>query len=238
MLKYQRILLKLSGEALMGESQESVDPATVEFIIGQIKDILDLGVKVGVVIGGGNFFRGLAGSDRLGIQRANADFMGMLATAMNGILLRDAFNARGIPSKVYSAFPIGHMVKGYNRDSAIKRINDGDVVVFVGGVGSPFFTTDSGAALRAIEMDCDLLIKATKVDGVYDKDPKKFADAVKFDKLTFNDAITDNLGVMDMAAFALCRENSMNVNVCSIFKPGSLRNVVTGAAEGTLVYCN
>jgi len=238
MLKYQRILLKLSGEALMGESQESVDPATVEFIIGQLKDILDLGVKVGVVIGGGNFFRGLAGSDRLGIQRANADFMGMLATAMNGILLRDAFNARGIPSKVYSAFPIGNMVKGYNRDSAIKRINDGDVVVFVGGVGSPFFTTDSGAALRAIEMDCDLLIKATKVDGVYDKDPKKFADAAKFDKLTFNDAITDNLGVMDMAAFALCRENSMNVNVCSIFKPGSLRNVVTGAAEGTLVYCN
>lgn len=237
MLKYQRVLLKLSGEALMGDSQDSVDPGTVEFIICQIKEILDLGVKVGIVIGGGNFFRGLSGSDRLGIQRANADFMGMLATAMNGILLRDACNARGIFAKVYSAFPIGNIIKGYNRDSALKRINDGDVVIFVGGVGSPYFTTDSGAALRAIEMNCDLLIKATKVDGVYDKDPKKYPDAVKFDQLTFNDAINDNLGVMDMAAFALCRENNMNINVCSIFKAGSLKNVVTGGSEGTLVYC-
>lgn len=237
MLKYPRIMLKLSGEALMGDSTESVDPGTVEFIINQVKEILAKGVRVGIVIGGGNFFRGLSGSDKLGIQRANADFMGMLATAMNGILLRDAFNARGIPSKVYSAFPIGNIIKGYNRDSAVKRIADGDVVIFVGGVGSPYFTTDSGSALRAIEMNCDLLIKATKVDGVYDRDPKKYADAVRYDKLTFDDAISQNLGVMDMAAFALCRENGMNINVCSIFKPGSLLRVVSGEDEGTLVYC-
>ena len=170
MPKYSRVLIKLSGEALMGESSQSIDPTTVEFILQQVKEVLDLGTKVGIVIGGGNFFRGVAGSERLGIQRANADYMGMLATVMNGILLRDSFVARGIDAKLYSAFPIGGFVKAYSRDSMLKRINDGDVVIFVGGVGSPFFTTDSGSALRGLEMQADLLIKATKVDGVYNQD--------------------------------------------------------------------
>ncbi len=238
MLKYQRILLKLSGEALMGETKDSVDPETVEFIIAQIKEVLALGGKVGLVIGGGNFFRGLTGSDKLGIERANADFMGMLATAMNGILIRDALNSRGISTQLYSAFAIGNIVEAYNRDKALRQLLNGDVVIFVGGVGSPFFTTDSGAALRAIEMNCDLVIKATKVDGVYNKDPKKHADAVKYSQLSFDQAISQNLGVMDMAAFALCRENNMNVNVCSIFKAGSLKRVVLGEDEGTLVFAH
>ncbi|MBX9598247.1 MAG: UMP kinase [Burkholderiales bacterium] len=237
MLKYPRILLKLSGEALMGESRDSVDPETVAFILQQVRDVLELGVKVGIVIGGGNFFRGVAGSDKLGIQRANADAMGMLATVMNGILLRDSFNARGISAKLFSAFAVGSFIKGYNRDSMIKRLNDGDVVIFVGGTGSPYFTTDSGAALRGLEMKADLLIKATKVDGVYNKDPKKFTDAVKYQQLSFDEAIGQNLGVMDMAAFALCRENNLNIKVCSIFKAGSLKRVVLGEDEGTLVYC-
>ena len=235
MLKYQRILLKLSGEALMGEGKDSVDPATVSFIIQQVKQIITLGVQVGLVIGGGNFFRGVAGSDKLGIERANADVMGMLATVMNGILLRDAFNSAGVTSKIYSAFPIGNIIKGYNRDSALSHLNKGELVIFVGGVGSPYFTTDSGAALRAIEMNSDLLIKATKVDGVYNCDPKKNIDAIKYASLSFDEAIGRSLGVMDTAAFALCRENNLAINVCSIFKENSLQNVVLGKDEGTLV---
>lgn len=238
MLKYQRILLKLSGEALMGDSSDSVHPETVEFILKQVKEVVALGVKVGLVIGGGNFFRGVAGSDKLGIQRANADTMGMLATVMNGILLRDSFNSHGIEAKIFSAFPIGSFIKGYNRDSMLKRIDNGEVVIFVGGTGSPYFTTDSGAALRGLEMNADLLIKATKVDGVYSADPKKDPSAVKYESLSFNDAITNNLGVMDMAAFALCRENNLNIKVCSIFKAGSLKRIVLGEDEGTLVYCS
>lgn len=238
MLKYQRILLKLSGEALMGDSSDSVHPETVEFILKQVKEVVALGVKVGLVIGGGNFFRGVAGSDKLGIQRANADTMGMLATVMNGILLRDSFNSHGIEAKIFSAFPIGSFIKGYNRNSMLKRIDNGEVVIFVGGTGSPYFTTDSGAALRGLEMNADLLIKATKVDGVYSADPKKDPKAVKYDSLSFNDAITNNLGVMDMAAFALCRENNLNIKVCSIFKAGSLKRIVLGEDEGTLVYCS
>lgn len=238
MLKYQRILLKLSGESLMGDSSDSVHPETVEFILKQVKEVVALGVKVGLVIGGGNFFRGVAGSDKLGIQRANADTMGMLATVMNGILLRDSFNSHGIEAKIFSAFPIGSFIKGYNRDSMLKRIDNGEVVIFVGGTGSPYFTTDSGAALRGLEMNADLLIKATKVDGVYSADPKKDPNAVKYDSLSFNDAITNNLGVMDMAAFALCRENNLNIKVCSIFKAGSLKRIVLGEDEGTLVYCS
>lgn len=238
MSKYKKILLKLSGESLMGETSNSIDNATVEYILNELKEVLALGVKVGIVIGGGNFFRGVAGSEKLGIQRENADAMGMLATVMNGILLRDVFNSNGIKTKLFSAMPIGSFIKGYNRDSMIKRVNDGEVVLFVGGTGNPYFTTDSGAALRGLEMGADLLIKATKVDGVYTADPKKDATATKYDKLSFDEALDKKLGVMDVAAFALCRENNLNINVCSIFKAGSLKRVVMGEDEGTLVYCN
>ena len=162
--------------------------------------------------------------------------MGLLATVMNGILLRDSFVSQGIGCKLYSAFAIGGFVKAYSRDSMLKRLSDGDVVLFAGGVGSPYFTTDSGAALRGLEMQADILIKATKVDGIYTKDPKKYADAVKYEQLSFDEAIGQNLGVMDMAAFALCRENNLNIKVCSIFTPGCLKRVVMGENEGTLVY--
>lgn len=238
MLKYKKILLKLSGESLMGDTRDPVDPETVSFIMDQIKEVLELGVKVGVVIGGGNFFRGVSGSDKLGIQRENADAMGMLATIMNGILLRDAFNSNGIDAKIFSAFPVGSFIKGYNRDSMVRRVNNGEVVIFVGGTGNPYFTTDSGAALRGLEMGAELLIKATKVDGVYTADPKKDSSATRYSKISFDEAIGNNLGVMDIAAFALCRENKLDINVCSIFKSGSLRRVVFGEDEGTLVYCN
>lgn len=238
MLKYQRVLLKLSGESLMGETRDSVDPETVAFIMAQIKEVLELGVKIGIVIGGGNFFRGVAGADKLGIQRENADTMGMLATVMNGILLRDAFNSNAIEAKIFSAFPVGGFIKAYNRDSMVRRVNNGEVVIFVGGTGNPYFTTDSGAALRGLEMGADLLIKATKVDGVYTADPKKDPSATKYTQLSFDEAINQSLGVMDIAAFALCRENKLDINVCSVFKAGSLKRVVLGEDEGTLVYCN
>lgn len=234
-IKYKRILLKLSGEALMGEAKDAVDPQVVEFIIKQIKEVLNLGIELGLVIGGGNFFRGVLGSDKLKLQRANADYIGMLATAMNGILLRDALNSHQIPAELYSAFAIGNIIEPYNRDKALKQLNSGVVVIFAGGVGSPFFTTDSGAALRAIEMDCSLLIKATKVNGIYNKDPQRYPDAVKYSELSFDQVINQNLGVMDMTAFALCRENNMNINVCSIFEPNILKRVVMGENEGTLV---
>ncbi len=238
MTKYKRILLKLSGESLMGETSSSIDSATVEYIVEQLKDVLALGVKVGIVIGGGNFFRGVAGSEKLGIQRENADAMGMLATIMNGILLRDVFNSSGIKAKLFSALPVGSFLKGYNRESMVKRINDGEVVIFAGGTGNPYFTTDSGAALRGLEMGADLLIKATKVDGVYTADPKKDPTATKYNELSFDEALDKKLGVMDVAAFALCRENKLDINVCSIFKSGSLKRVVMGEDEGTLVFCD
>lgn len=238
MAKYKKVLLKLSGESLMGDSQDSINPETVAFILGQVKEVIDLGVKVGIVIGGGNFFRGVSGSDKLGIQRENADAMGMLATIMNGILLRDAFNSAGIEAKIFSAFPVGSFIKGYNRDSMVRRVNNGEVVIFVGGTGNPYFTTDSGAALRGLEMGADLLIKATKVDGVYTADPKKDESATKYKSLSFDEAISNNLGVMDIAAFALCRENKLDINVCSVFKAGSLKRVVLEEDEGTFVYCN
>ena len=222
----------------MGDSGESIHIETVEFILQQITEIIKLGACVGIVIGGGNFFRGVSGSNKMGIQRVNADTIGMLATVMNGILLRDSFNSCGIKSEIFSALAIGNLIKGYNRDSMLKRMNNNEVVIFVAGVGSPEnFTTDSGAALRGLEMGADLLIKATKVDGVYDKDPKTNHDAIKYSRISFDEAISKNLGVMDMAAFALCRENNLNINVCSIFKAGKLHKVVTGESEGTLVYC-
>jgi uridylate kinase len=238
MLKYKRVLIKLSGEALMGDTSASVNPQTVEYIVQQVSEVRALGAKVGIVIGGGNFFRGVSGSDTLGIARANADMMGMLATVMNGILLRDVFVARGITAAIFSAFPVGSFIAGYDREAMLEHVNNDEVVIFVGGVGSPYFTTDSGAALRGLEMQADLVIKATKVDGVYNADPKKEPSATKFKRLAFDEAINNNLNVMDITAFALCRENNLNINVCSIFKPGSLKRVVQGLDEGTLVYCN
>lgn len=234
-VKYKRILLKLSGEALMGNSQSMFDKPTIDAVISQIKQILDLGVKIGIVIGGGNIFRGVNGKE-LGLDRANADSIGMLATVMNGIALKDFLANAGIKAKIYSALAINNLVKGYNRDSMLGRLNDGNVIIFVAGTGNPFFTTDSGAALRAIEMKADLLIKATKVDGVYDSDPKLNLTATKYHKVSFNDAIKQNLKIMDMSAFDLCREHKVNIEVCNIFNPNCLKDSVLGNSQGTLIH--
>ena len=234
-VKYKRILLKLSGEALMGNSQSMFDKPTIDAVISQIKQILDLGVKIGIVIGGGNIFRGVNGGE-LGLERANADSIGMLATVMNGIALKDFLANAGIKSKIYSALAINNLVKGYNRDSMLGRLNDGNVIIFVAGTGNPFFTTDSGAALRAIEMKADLLIKATKVDGVYDSDPKLNLTATKYHKVSFNDAIKQNLKIMDMSAFDLCREHKVNIEVCNIFNTNCLKDSVLGNSQGTLIH--
>jgi uridylate kinase len=234
-VKYDRVLLKLSGEALMGKSTSIFDKQTVDSIIIQIKEILALNIKIGIVIGGGNIFRGINGSE-MGLERANADYIGMLATIMNGIALKDFFTNAGINSKIYSAVAINNIVKGINRDNMLGHLTKGNVVIFVGGTGNPFFTTDSGAALRAIEMQANLLIKATKVDGVYNMDPKIHADAVKYRTITFDHAIKQNLRVMDMSAFDLCREHNINIDVCDIFQPNCLRDSVLGNTQGTLIH--
>lgn len=233
--KYNRILIKLSGEALMGESTHMFDPQTTASILTQIKQLMKLNIQIGIVIGGGNIVRG-SQAHELGLQRANADYMGMLGTVMNAIALKDFLANLEVRSKIYSALQINNVVKGYNRDGMLSRLNDGNVIIFAGGTGNPFFTTDSAAALRAIEMNADILIKATKVDGIYDKDPVKYTGAKKFDKISFNDAIAKNLKVMDISAFDLCREHNMNIQVCNIFNPNALENIINGGSAGTFVY--
>lgn len=234
-LKYKRILLKLSGEALMGDSQHMFDKPTIEAILTQIKQLIDLGAKVGIVIGGGNIFRGTNGAE-LGLERANADYMGMLATIMNGIALKDFLTEINVDALVFSALAIPNVVKLYNRENVLAELEAGKVVIFVAGTGNPFFTTDSGAALRAIEINADLLIKATKVDGVYDMDPLKYPQAKKYTNLSFDEAISKNLKVMDMSAFDLCRAHKVNIEVCNIFQSDSLKNSVLGKCHGTLVH--
>ncbi|MDQ5920969.1 MAG: uridylate kinase [Pseudomonadota bacterium] len=237
-LKYPRILLKLSGEALMGkENNASIfDQPTINSIIIQIKQLIELGVKLGIVIGGGNIFRGINGTATLGLHSANADYMGMLATIMNGIAFKDFLTNSGVKSKIYSALTITNIVKGYNRDSMMGRLEDGNVIIFAGGTGNPYFTTDSAAALRAIEMKADLLIKATKVDGVYTADPMLDRLATKYAKISFTDVIQQNLKVMDMAAFDLCRQHKINIDVCNIFNPNSLFDSALGNTQGTLIH--
>ncbi len=233
--KYKRILLKLSGEALMGDTSNMFDKRTLDCMISQIENLIKLNIKIGIVIGGGNIFRGVNGKE-LGLQRANADSMGMLATIMNGIALKDFLANRKIKAKLYSALAVQNIAKGYSRDSMLSRLEDGNIIIFAGGTGNPFFTTDSSAALRAIEMNADLLIKATKVDGVFDKDPKQYSDAIRYSKLTFDEAINKKLKVMDISAFDLCREHNIDINVCNIFNPNSLQDVVLGLDQGTIIH--
>lgn len=234
--KYKRILLKLSGEALMGEDSYGINRATIDRIVGEIKSVLDLGVQVGVVIGGGNIFRGVAPA-AAGMDRATADYMGMLATVMNALALQDAMRHAGIVSRVQSALTIQQVAEPYVRGKAIRYLEENKVVIFGAGTGNPFFTTDTAAALRGMEVGADIVLKATKVDGVYTDDPKKNPDAVRYQTLTFDEAIGRNLKVMDATAFALCRDQNMNLSVFSIFKAGALKRVVLGEDEGTLVHC-
>ena len=234
--KFKRILLKLSGEALMGNDAYGINHQTIADIVGEVKSVVDLGVQVGVVIGGGNIFRGVAPAAR-GMDRAQADYMGMLATVMNGLALQDAMRVAGIVARVQSAFNIEQVVEPYIRGRAIRYLEQGRTVIFAGGTGNPFFTTDTAAALRGAEIGAEIVLKATNVDGIYSADPKKDPLATRFDSISFNEVIAKNLKVMDATAFALCRDQKLPINVFSIFKTGALKRVVLGEAEGTLVYC-
>jgi len=232
---YKRILLKLSGEALMGDQQYGVDPKVVSRIAEDVQEIQRMGVETAIVIGGGNIFRGLAASAR-GMDRATADYMGMLATVMNALALSDAMTKQGLVSRVMSAIAIEQVVEPYVRPKALQYLEEGKVVIFAAGTGNPFFTTDTAAALRGAEIGAELVLKATKVDGVYTADPKKDASATRYTKLSFDEAMGQNLGIMDATAFALCRDQKLPIKVFSIFKHGALKRVVMGEDEGTLVY--
>lgn len=232
---HKRILLKLSGEALMGDDAFGINRATITRIVAEVAEVVDMGVQVAVVIGGGNIFRGVAGGSA-GMDRATADYMGMLATVMNALALADAMNNRGMTARVMSAISIEQVVEPYVRPKALQYLEEGKVVVFAAGTGNPFFTTDTAAALRGAEIGAELVLKATKVDGVYTADPKKDPQATRYSQLSFDEAMARNLGIMDATAFALCRDQKLPIKVFSIFKPGALKAVVQGADEGTLVH--
>ena len=232
---YKRILLKLSGEALMGEDSYGINRAVIDRIVGEIGEVVKLGVEVGVVIGGGNIFRGVAPA-AAGMDRAKADYMGMLATVINALALEDAMRRAGIVSRVQSALTVDTVAEPYIRGKALRYLEEGKVVIFAAGTGNPFFTTDTAAALRGREIEADIVLKATKVDGVYTADPMKDPTATRYTELTFNEAIIKNLKVMDATALALCRDQNMQIKVFSIGKPGALRRIVMGADEGTLVH--
>jgi uridylate kinase len=232
--KYKRILLKLSGEALMGDGAYGIDRATIDQMVGEVAGVVSLGVQVAVVIGGGNIFRGVA-PGAAGMDRATADYMGMLATVMNALALQDAMRRIGLVSRVQSALTIEQVAEPYIRGKALRYLEEGKVVIFGAGTGNPFFTTDTAAALRGMEMGVDIVVKATKVDGIYTADPKKDPTATRYQRLTFDEAIGQNLKVMDATAFALCREQNLPICVLSIFKDGALRRFVLGEDEGTVV---
>jgi uridylate kinase len=233
---FKRVLLKLSGEALMGDDAYGINRAMLLRIVGEIGTVTALGVETGVVIGGGNIFRGIA-AGAAGMDRATADYMGMLATVMNALALGDALRSNGINSRVQSALNIEQVVEPYIRGKAIRYLEEGKVVVFAAGTGNPFFTTDTAAALRGSEIGAEIVIKATKVDGVYTADPKKDPTATRYSRVNFDEAISRNLKVMDATALALCRDQRLPINVFSIFKPGALKRVILGEDEGTMVYC-
>ena len=232
---FRRILLKLSGEALMGEDSYGINRQVIERICAEIAEVVRLGVEVGVVIGGGNIFRGVA-PGAAGMDRATADYMGMLATVMNALALQDAMRRLGLQGRVQSALNIEQVAEPYIRGKAIRYLEEGKVVIFAAGTGNPFFTTDTAAALRGMEMNVDIVLKATKVDGVYTDDPKTHPEAMRYQHLSFDEAIVKNLKVMDATALTLCRDQGLPICVFSIFKAGALRRVVMGEDEGTRVH--
>ncbi len=233
-LKYRRILLKLSGEALMGKEDYGIDPAVIERIAGEIKEIIAAGVEVGIVIGGGNIFRG-AGLAANGIDRVTGDHMGMLATVMNALAIQDSLEKHDVTARVMSAIDIHEVCEDYIRRRAIRHLEKGRVVIFAAGIGNPFFTTDSAAGLRAVEIGADLVLKATKVDGVYTDDPVTNPDAERFDQLGYDEVIKRDLKVMDTAAIVLCRDQQMPLRIFDMGQPGALMKIVQGEAIGTLV---
>jgi uridylate kinase len=233
--KYKRILLKLSGEALMGEDAFGINRQTIKAIVDEVAQVARLEVEIGVVIGGGNIFRGVA-PGAAGMDRATADYMGMLATVMNALALQDAMRHAGLASRVQSALNIEQVVEPYIRGKAIRYLEEGKIVVFAAGTGNPFFTTDTAAALRGSEIGAQIVLKATKVDGIYSADPKHDPGAQRYGRISFDDAIARNLRVMDATALTLCRDQKLPIGVFSIFKKDALRRVVLGEDEGTLVH--
>ncbi len=233
--KYKRILLKLSGEALMGGDPFGINRQTIDRIVNEVAQVMALGVEMGVVIGGGNIFRGVA-LGAAGMDRATADYMGMLATIMNALALADVMRQKGINARVQSAINIEQIVEPYIRPKAIRYLEEGKLVIFAAGTGNPFFTTDTAAALRGTEIGAEMVLKATKVDGVYTDDPNTNPEATRYDRLSFDEAIVKNLKIMDATAFALCRDQKLPLTVFSIFKPGAMKRVVMGEDEGTLVH--
>ncbi|MDQ8021256.1 MAG: UMP kinase [Moraxellaceae bacterium] len=232
---YKRILLKLSGEALMGDDAYGINQGIVSRIVSDVAEVQRLGVEIGIVIGGGNIFRGMAGAAS-GMDRATADYMGMMATIMNAMALGDAMRVAGVAARVQSALNIEQVVEPYIRGKSIRYLEEGKIVIFAAGTGNPFFTTDTAAALRGTEIGAEIVLKATKVDGIYTADPKKDPNATRYAKISFDEAIAKNLQVMDATAFALCRDQKLPINVFSLFKPGALRRVVMGEDEGTMVH--
>jgi len=232
--KYQRVLLKLSGEALMGDEAFGIDPKVLDRMALEIGQLIGIGVQVGVVLGGGNLFRGAALSEA-GMDRVTGDHMGMLATVMNALAMRDALERSNIATRVMSAIPMSGVVDHYDRRNAMRYLNAGDVVIFSAGTGNPFFTTDSAACLRGIEINADVVLKATKVDGVYSADPLKDPTATKYDHLSYDEVLEKQLGVMDLTAICLAKDQSMPLRVFDMNKPGALATVVVGGDEGTLI---
>lgn len=231
---YARVLLKVSGEALMGESNYGIDVATVDRIAADVKEAADSGTQICMVIGGGNIFRGLAGAAK-GIDRATADYMGMLATVMNALAMQAALERTGLASRVQSAIPMSSVCEPYVRRRAIRHMEKGRVVIFAAGTGNPFFTTDTAAALRAAEMNCDAMLKATQVDGVYSADPKKYPDAVRYESLSYHEVLARDLAVMDASAISLSRENGIPILVFSLHDRGALARVLKGQGRATII---
>lgn len=233
-MKYKRILLKLSGEALAGKKEFGFDEEVLISFARQVKELCDNGVQVAIVIGGGNIFRGMSGQ-KYGVDRATGDTMGMLATIMNGLALQNFIESVGISTRLLTSVSMPEVAEPYIRRRAIRHLEKGRVVIFSGGTGMPYFTTDSGGAIRAIEIHADILAKGTKVDGIYDKDPMKYPDAVKYEEITFEKAIVENLKVMDATALSLCRENDMPIIVFNALENGNMLKMVKGEKIGTIV---
>ena len=233
-MKYKRILLKLSGEALMGEKQFGIDNARLSIYAQQVKEVVDAGVEVAIVIGGGNIFRGVQ-AEQGGMDRTHGDYMGMLATMINSMALQSALEAVGLETRLQSAIEMQQICEPYIRRKAVRHLEKGRVVIFGAGTGNPFFTTDSAASLRAIEIDADVILKGTRVDGIYTADPEKDPNAVKYDTISFDEVYEKNLNVMDLTAFTLCKENNLPIIVFDMNKEGNLKRLVEGEAVGTIV---
>lgn len=232
--KYKRVLLKISGEAILGKSSYGIDPKVMDNIAEQIKEVVEMGVEIAVVIGGGNFWRGISASAN-GMDRTTADYIGMLATIMNALGLQDALEKKGVWTRVQTSISMQEIAEPFIRRRAVRHLEKKRVVIFAGGTGNPYFTTDTAAALRALEIDAQIIFKATKVDGVYNKDPKKFKDAKKFDQLSYLDVIKKDLRILDSTATSLCMENNLPIVVFDITKPGNIKGAITGKRIGTMV---